>query len=165
MKTIQLSDKNNRSYYLTSIQEKQVTALFTIRAIKNTKKQDTELISLGLKWGINLKGIISIGEVSKIRGADLAEFTESFEGKDTHETGAVGHNREIHYRNYQTSKERQKEIAWLVNTCPDNSMSTKSARIMMNQKWCILWGVSNKTELKATMDNLLKDKTSCRVNI
>lgn len=164
MKTIQLSSTKDKSYYLSSIQDTQMTQLFTIKTVKDKTEQDKQLYTLGLKWGINLKGIISIGEVSKIRGYDLSEFIESFLGRDTEGVGKVGMNREVYYRNYSTSKEQQKEIAWLVNTCPDKSMSVKSAVKMMNQKWCILWSVHNNSDLKIVMDKLLKNKTSCNVN-
>ena len=165
MRTIQLSTKFGIAYYLTSIQDSQATTLFTIKTIKDEDEQNKQLKELGIKWGINLVGILSIGETAKIKGADLSDYIEKFAGKDTHETGMVGHNREVHYRNYRTSAKKQKDIAWLVNTCPDNGMSVRSAVAMMNQEWSIVWRATINSDIKAKMDELLKDRNSCMVQI
>lgn len=173
MRTIQLSVKQGKAYYLTSITEQQNDRLRTLRVVhKDPRELTKELDKLTIIWGINCDGIISIGETSKIRGVDLSDHIEKFAGKDTHETGMVGHNREVHYRNYRTTRKKQDEIKWLVNTCPDALMSVKSAVSIMDNKWSILWGVRTHLSpekkdinpIYESMTKLLKDKVSCKVH-
>ena len=156
MKTLQLSTNKLFTYYLTSITEEQKIELFEA-------KKNRTLRTLSIKWELDCDGILKVGETDNVTTSALSNYVESFKGKDTAGIGWVGHNREIHYRNYTKTLEEQKRTAWLINQCQDTSTSVKSALKMMDEKWCILWEVKNKDSFKEKMDNLLKDKL-CTIN-
>lgn len=160
MKTIQLREDKDLTYYLTSISERQKEKLFEIKLKHKNNQEEQERLfeELSTKWGIWCSGILKIGEVATTRSGALALYIEFFKGKDIEGKGHVGWNREIHYRNYKVPIEKQKETSWLVNQCTERSSSVRSALSMMNQKWCILWELENDSRLKRTMDKRLKDK-------
>jgi len=159
MKTLQLSVKNNKAYYLTSIKEKHKEILFNIKKEKISNIDRNILFeNLSLKWGINCNGILKIGETEEIKSSALASYIDFFKGKDIAGIGSVGFNREIHYRNYQKTVEKQKEGCWLVIECADTRVSVRSALSLMNEKWTILWEVDINTSFEKKMNKRLKNK-------
>lgn len=161
MKTIQLREDTNITYYLTSITEKQKEQLFEIKfEYKDNKDKQEELFKkLSIKWGIWCSGILKIGEVSTTKSAALSSYIETFKGRDIEGKGSVGWNREVHYRNYKIPVEKQKDRAWIINQCSERSASVRTVLQMMDKKWCILWELYNSNKLKKIMNKQLKDTT------
>ncbi len=161
MKTIQLREDKDLTYYLTSLTDKQKEQLFEIKFKykKDEKIQKEVFEELSIKWGIWCSGILKIGKVATTKTAALSSYIAYFKGKDTHGNGTVGWNREIHYRNYARTSEQQKGTAWLINQCSERTSSVRTALKMMDEEWCILWELDNGTKLKKTMNKRLKDTT------
>ena len=167
MKTIKLSTKNNVTYLLSSITTEQKDMLFSIR---EKHKQDIlnnnlhhyhlELEHLSNLWNIDCKGILKIGETSNIPTGALSEYIETFKGKDTEGTGFVGHNREIHYRDYSKSKKNQQKLSWVVNVYEDSRACVASAVRQMDKEFCCLWEVS----INSSFDNLFTEDI-CSLNL
>lgn len=159
MTTIYLSTKKRVAYYLTSITAKQKEELYEIKNIKDINKSINAFDELSILWGINCNGILKIGETSKIKYNALYNYIGWFKGKDTSATGSVGYNREIHYRNYLITEERQKVNMHLINHCQDSNMSITSALKILKDEWTILWEVPINTPMHSQLQTLLKDKT------
>lgn len=152
MKTIKLSSKFKKdatgefTYFLSAITKKQKEQILDIRKEYkqdildgNLKEYMAELNELSFVWGIDCKGVLKIGETSNIQTGALSEFVEVFKGRDTEGFGRVGYNRELHFRDYSKSLNKQKEISWLVNVYQDSRACVASAVRQMNQEFCCLW--------------------------
>lgn len=158
MKTLQLSKDKEKVYYLTSIKEKHKEILFEIKKERNSLISEKQFEDLTIKWGINCKGILKIGETAEIKGSALVGYIEQFKGKDITGNGTCGLNRETHYRNYSKLLEKQKEVSWLVIECADSRISVNSALTIMNEKWTILWEANINTNIERKMTRRLKNK-------
>ena len=158
MTTLLLKEDKKITYYLSSITAAQKDLLYKAKAIDNTNNNTKELRKLTTLWGINCEGISKIGSTKKDETGGLTSVIGFFLGKDTAGIGMVGYNREVHYRNYSMDELAQREKAWIINYYQDTSASAKSAFTQMDEEYCCLWEIDNKTPMAKEFITLLGKK-------
>lgn len=142
MKTVYINKKGNRYYYLTSLTEQQRNMLYEA-------KTNGTLTECSVNFGIDCNGITLIGKVETAKVSSINSFVGSFDGKN------LGEGRELHYRSYSKSEEKQKETSWLINLCVDSNSSAASAFAQMDEEYCCFWEVHKDNPYNKNMLELL----------
>lgn len=131
MTTIQLSLNNARKkVYLTGVDSETKTEILKY-------KQGNESINIKKieeNTGIICTNLLAYGDTNKDTAyATLSNHIAYFEGPDK------GNGREIHYRDYSITEQKQKENAWIINRCSDKRVSVKSAINKIKEPYIFLW--------------------------
>lgn len=136
LKTIELK---KGIFYLTELTEEQKNFIILH---KSQKTLDIASESLG----IDCNSIVLIGSTTKINTFNTGKYIGSFEGPDT---GTVSNSnnpygdRQIHFREFSYTLERQIKSSWLINVCPDLRMSVNSLKRVINSEYCCIWKKRN----------------------
>ena len=122
MKNIIVNVINNITYILSDLTEEQFNII-----VEN--KQNKEFIIND----IYLKNVVLLGRIENENAyLKFKPFLQSF-------IHTCHGEKQLHYRNYINSFEKQYNIAWLINQCPDSIMSFNSLKKKINSKYVVLW--------------------------
>jgi len=137
LKNVELKTNKLNTLIVTGLTEEQKNFIISHKNKKTLEEASKKL-------GINCETILLIGSTNKLNTSNIGPHLGQYQGPDTGNKGSwLTPNREIHYRDYRYSYERQKKTTWLVNICPDMRMSITSLKCVLDSEYCCIWKRKN----------------------
>lgn len=135
MKTIFLSTGREEgvevNYYITALDKPTYDEI-------DAASWSGKLTEISQKLGINcnnttLVGVPETSKTGRFISTSVTKYLGSFEAN-------TGGERQTHYRDYTKSWQKQKDNAWLINTCPDHRGSWTTLMMALNHPtYIIIW--------------------------
>lgn len=135
LKTIELKVEKEFTFLFTELTPKQKDFI-----ISHKSQKTLDIASDAL--GFDCSNIVLIGSSAKINTANAGKYMGFFLGPDTGKQYNIGNfhpHRDVHYRDYGYTLERQEKSSWLINICPDLRMSVNSLKRRINSEYCCIW--------------------------
>jgi len=134
--TIELMKKGSLTYFISEISEQDKNL---IKDTKSTENKESLLAAYFLLIDKDCVSVKLLGETANLSIHNTGEFIGSFAGRVIDNDKPSIKIREVHYRNYVHSEERQKSSAWLINMGTDKLISINSLKKKLNSKYCVIW--------------------------
>ena len=135
LRSIELKKEENFSIVLSELTEKQKDFIIM------HKSQNTLDIA-NATLGINCDSIVLIGSTVKINTVNVGRYIGSFTGPDTGKvsnSNSIFGDRQIHFREFSYTLEKQMTSSWLINQCSDIRMSVNSLKRIIKSEYCCIW--------------------------
>jgi hypothetical protein len=129
-----LSNKNNKTYFLSGVSKEHLELLLESRKTQNFNNFNNVT-------NIEGKNAIKAGSKHTAKGVAISSYVSYLKGYFP--SANPRRERKIQFRDYTRPEEKQLEQAHLVSVCEDASSSAKSAIRAIKEDYIILWYKEN----------------------